>query len=82
MTNEIVWMNRQAMIKRGKRMLYANWRNRAELEDMARWFDRTYGRYCSFHSGKNVKDNRIAIEKRFWHDVITECEHECGIGEE
>lgn len=76
--NAIKWMNRPAMIIRGKRMIYANWSNRAEREDLARWFERTYGRYCAFYMG-NVRDNRAAIEKRFWYDVIRECERECDV---
>ena len=64
----IVWKNRKAFLRRGYLMIDAHWRNRCTSDDLSRWFEHHYGRYCTFRS--TGKDNRYAIEKRFWNDAI------------
>lgn len=65
---QIVWKNRPAMIKRGVHMLEASWRNRCSNEDLARWYERYLPWYAIHRFGWNVKENRAAVQKKFWSD--------------
>ena len=68
-----IWKRRQAMLKRGRRMALAHWRNRCEADDLDRWFDRHFAKYCAVQGGPNVKPtNKTAMRRVFWRDVFKE----------
>jgi hypothetical protein len=63
------WMNRKAMIKRGRRMMIAHNRGLIEVGQMAEWFERTLPRYASF--GQSIFDTETdlaIVENRFWNE--------------
>lgn len=90
MATALKWMNRPAMLKRGKRIIRAHWWSKtADLEDrigidaiLEIWFDRNVHKYAATQWGVNVKPtDQRRMAKRFWYDVIDQLEIEYEIKE-
>lgn len=70
MNTQIKWMNRQAMIIRGTRVLEAHWRNRLEGDALDVWFKRHLSRYAAYTSTKVGKPTDMQrLQDRFWLDA-------------
>lgn len=87
MNSKYVWKYRQAMMKRAKLLILANWRckqiNGVYVESCHRdtWFTRNLGRYGYWSQGINVKaSDMVKLQNKFWFDVIAILEDEYEVG--
>jgi len=76
MPYSIQWKYRKQFVKRGKRILLAHWQNKqvsagqlVESEHLDIWYRRNVYKYAASVSGPNIKDNREALQRRYWNDV-------------
>jgi len=80
MGDSIQWKYRKQFVKRGKRMLLANWRNRCDNETLSIWWKRHVYRYAAWTSGPRIKNNLDRIEERYWLDVEKAIDVEYDLG--
>ncbi len=67
---QVQWVYRPQMLKRGKRMLSAHWRNLCSGDDLDRWFMRNIYKHAKITTRRaNERPDFSRIKDRFWTDV-------------